>query len=87
MATLIRRTTSMGERPKYRVWRAWNLPHNMDFYAVESPEEARSLIEELATADLADEAIVSNAFGLEELEDGEYSEWCDEDGNDIQKEA
>lgn len=81
--SLIKRTQGTGEMPRYRVWHAYNAPNNMDFYAVESPEAARTLIEVLTRKDLKDRWVVDNAFGLEELEEGEYHEWYDEHGNDI----
>ena len=87
-ARLISETHSTAERPRYRVYHFFNLPHNQRYYAVESPEEARALIERLAEADLKDPHIDSNVFGLEELEvtaagTSEYSEWYDENGEDI----
>ena len=85
---LISETHSTGERPHYRVCHMFNLPHHVNYYAVESPEDARSLIERLATADLANPGISSNAFGLEELEvtptgPPKYNEWYGENGEDI----
>ena len=74
---------SSRETPRYRVWHAQNIPNNMTYYAVESPKEARRLIRLLSDRDLADSNVATNAFGLEELEDGEYHEWYDENGNDI----
>ena len=52
----------------------------MDFYAVDSPEEARELIRKLALSDLEDENVEWNAFGLEELEPDGYHEWYDDMG-------
>ena len=83
MATLIRESRTTGAQPRYQVWHAFNIPNNMDFYAVESPEEARTLISELVRADLASPFISSNAFGLEELEEDGYHEWYDEEGRSI----
>ena len=86
MAKLIQqvRKNSSGETPRYRVWNAINPPGNMDYYSVENPEEAYRLIKELIQEQLQDPEIFANAFGLEELEEGEYFEWYSEiDGEDI----
>ena len=98
MAKLIQqvRKNSSGETPRYRVWNAINPPGNkdwcglythcsrMDYYSVENPEEAYRLIKELIQEQLQDSEIFANAFGLEELEEGEYFEWYSYiDGEDI----
>ena len=98
MAKLIQqvRKNSSGETPRYRVWNAINPPGNKDwcclythcsrmhYYSVENPEEAYRLIKELIQEQLQDPEIFANAFGLEELEEGEYFEWYSEiDGEDI----
>ena len=87
MSTLIRSESSYdtGSKPQFRVWHAWNIPQHMDFYAVDGPEEAKKLIEELILADLDNPDIDSNAFGLEELEgDDRYHEWYSEEGDSIE---
>lgn len=86
MATLIRSVRSAGEEPRFRVWHAYNVPNNMDYYEVADPKEARSLIRRLALADLRNPSISSNAFGLEELESDGYHEWYDEEGDSIGEE-
>jgi len=86
MATLIKQSRTVSDaRPRYRVWHAFNVPHNMDYYAVESPAEALELLDKLIKHDLDDDnEVESNAFGLEEWdEDDGYSEWNNEDGEDI----
>ncbi len=85
MPQTIREVRDSGERPQYRVWRAFNIPHNMHFYAVESPEEGGKLIEKLAQLDLANPRIETNAFGLETLEDGGYVEWYSDEDDDIER--
>ena len=81
MSTLIAQTKSSGELPKFRVWHAFN--GSMDYLAVDSLEEAETLIARLIRADLEDTGIYTNAFGLEELEADGYHEWADEDGKGI----
>lgn len=83
MATLVKQTRTFEEQPQYRVWVAINPPGNMDYYAVASPEDGARFINEEAARQLQDPDIWGNAFGLEELEDGEYHEWYDDDDNDI----
>lgn len=93
MAQLIRSVrlpvsqASGDAQPPYRVWSAINPPGNMDFYAVENPEEAYHLIARLTEEQMSDPTISRNAFGLEELEGGgngaEYYEWYNDDGEDI----
>lgn len=50
---------------------------------VNSPAKAKKLIDKLALEQLKDESIMFNAFGLEVYEDGEWSEWYDENGDGI----
>lgn len=50
---------------------------------VVSPEEALRAIEILAESEMDDEHIVYNANGLEVFDGTEWSEWSNEDGEDI----
>jgi hypothetical protein len=68
---------------EYRVWRVANFPSPANYFPVTSPEEGAKKINELAKKDLRNQNIGSNAFGLEVFEDGEWAEWYDNDGNDI----
>ena len=68
---------------KYRVWYCANFPSTPKYYDVATPEEGADKINELAAKDLKNKNIFSNAFGLEIFEDGEWSEWYDENGDDI----
>jgi hypothetical protein len=68
---------------KYRVWNVVNPPSTPDFYPVESPREGYELIEKLASMQLRSSLVVSNAFGFEVFEDGEWGEWYSEDGENI----
>lgn len=71
-------------RPTLIAWRAANMPKHMQFYAVPDPTAAAWLILGLIIADLENHDVFSNAFGLMELEDGEWTEWYHEDtGDDI----
>ena len=68
---------------EYRVWRCINFPSPAKHYPVNSPEEGADKINKLAKIDLRNPRVGANAFGLEVFEDGEWVEWYDEDGNDI----
>lgn len=68
---------------KYRVWNIINLPREADYYEVENPVEGLKLIDKLTEKELKDKQVSSNAFGLEEFVAGEWTEWYDEDGEDI----
>lgn len=66
-----------------RVWNIVNPPNDPEYYSVNNPEEAIVMINKLADAQLKNEFIECNAFGLEVFENGEWSEWYSEDGEDI----
>ncbi len=66
---------------KYRVWCVNNA--GKQEFMVNSPAKAKKLIDKLALEQLKDESIMFNAFGLEVYEDGEWSEWYDENGDGI----
>jgi len=74
---------------KLRVWWIPQLPMDNSFYVeVKTIEEAKKTLDVLAKYDLfqLDNNIkpdFSNAGGLEVFEDGEWSDWEDEDGNTI----
>jgi hypothetical protein len=74
---------SKMEETKYRVWCVINPPRSPTYTPVESPKAGREFIEKEARKQLKDDTIWMNAFGLEVFEDGEWSEWYDEFGNDI----
>jgi hypothetical protein len=52
-------------------------------YDVSSPAEGYKKIEALAAKDLRNPDIWGNAFGLTVLEDGEWVEWYDDEGDDL----
>lgn len=66
-----------------RAWRIANPPAAPTFQGVASPDEGLAWINAHAEADLRDPRIDSNAFGLEVFEDGEWNEWYDAEGRDI----
>jgi hypothetical protein len=68
---------------EYRVWRCVNFPSEPKYYNVATPEDGADKINELAKKDLRNPNISANAFGLEVFEYGQWSEWYDNDGNDI----
>lgn len=68
-----------------RVWNVINPPNKPNYYPVDSPEQAHKMINELAQAQLKEGWITSNAFGLEVFEDGEWCEWYNDYGDDIDK--
>ena len=70
-----------------RVWHATNLGH--ETYPVNTPDEAKTLINILTQKDLNNSDIEYNAFGLEEYDesaqdkDSNWFEYYNEDGKDI----
>lgn len=72
--------TKVGE---LKVWNVINPPNEPDLYPVESPKEAKELIDKLANMQLKAANVYSNAFGLVEWDGEEWTEWYDEDGFDI----
>ena len=68
---------------KLRVWYIKNFPGNPRYFDVASPEEGADKINEFSRRDLHDPNVISNAMGMEVFDDGEWSEWYDEEGNDI----
>lgn len=64
---------------KLEVWNIINPPRE----PVPNPREGHELICRLADDQLTMDWIVSNAFGLEVFEEGEWSEWYNEDGEDV----
>lgn len=73
----------MAEEGNLRMWNIINPPNKPCYFPVATPEEAHTLIDQRAKMQLSDCMIVSNAFGLEVFEDGEWCEWYNEFGEDI----
>ena len=65
-----------------RIWWIRNPPSPPDFILIDSPDEAVPLLDRLGEFDIKN-GIQVNAGGLEVFEDGEWTEWYDEEGNDI----
>ena len=68
---------------KYRVWYIANPPSEPKHYEVVTPEDGADKINQFAKRDLKNKNVFSNAMGLEVFEDGDWSEWYDENGDDI----
>jgi len=66
-----------------RVWHIQNPPDEPKWHDVKTPEEAVSLIDKLAQQDLANPRIWGNAISLAVYEDGDWVEWYDDEGDDI----
>lgn len=68
-----------------RVWHIANVPGEPYHHYVQTPEEGAVVLRILRDYDLylGESAVYSNAGGLEVMEDGEWCEWCNEDGYDI----
>lgn len=66
-----------------RVWNIINPPSDPILYPVEDIEHARKLMDSLIESQLLDHRVHTNAFGLQVFEDGEWIEWSDEEGRDI----
>lgn len=66
-----------------RVYNIVNVPGTPVLYPVASPAHAFTLITALAQSQLLQPEVESNVFGLEVYEDGEWCEWYDEEGRDI----
>lgn len=65
------------------VWRIVNVPGTPRWFAVPDPFIGAFFIQALSIADLGNDGIFTNAMGLCIYEDGEWTEWYDEDGEEI----
>jgi hypothetical protein len=71
-----------------RVWHIPQVPMHAFRVYVETPKEARKILEILAIYDLFQleykiKPDYSNGQGLEVFENGEWTDWCDAEGEDI----
>ncbi len=71
-----------------RVWHIPQIPGKPFRVAVADIKQAKLVIDTLAQYDLFQyrnciKPDYANASGLEVFEDGEWCEWCDDDGNNI----
>lgn len=75
------------EGKKLRVWWIRNVPATKDnpieYHEVASVREATKVFKQLAKADLKNQSVSDNVGGLEVFEGGEWSEYYDEEGRDI----
>jgi len=65
---------------KLRVW--WNSGGSAVIYYIDKIEDAQIIIDVLSIREVNDDSIDFNAYGVEILEDGEWSEWCNDEGFD-----
>lgn len=66
-----------------RVWEILNVPNDPNYYFVETIEEAMKVIRNKSERALKSNKISSSVYGLEVFENGDWCEWYDEEGNDI----
>jgi hypothetical protein len=66
-----------------RVWWVRNIPGEAKFYPVATVEEAKATVKRLTLQDLADPTVHSNTYGVEEYEDGDWHEYYDSEGRNI----
>jgi hypothetical protein len=71
------------EEGMLRVWCIVNPPSQPYYHRIDAWDEAVGLINEEADRQLDDPAVTCNAFGLEVYEDGEWHEWEDPCGDQI----
>lgn len=72
-------------KQKLRIWHNSNLGHESFYKEVKDLQTALLLLDTLADYDLYQgDKVVANAQGLEEFIDGEWQEWYDKDGNDVE---
>lgn len=78
-----KKNASKKSTKKLRVWWIRNVPGTPEYYPVKDVKEAIVLIKKLAKKDLKDKSVTDNASGLEIFENGEWSEFYDDDGRSI----
>ena len=72
-----------AEEGDLRVYWIRNVPGPAEFTIVSSPAGAINVLQKLTAADLDNPLVTSNVGGLEVFEDNEWTEWYDDEGNDI----
>lgn len=77
--------TPETDRPLYRVWNVLNPPNNPTYLMADNPEQAATLIDQWATAQLESESVRVHIFGLEVYDPNteDWDEWYDENGNSV----
>jgi len=78
----------MIKKGQLRVWHIPQVPMEAFRVYVENPKEAKKILEILADYDIFQfehnvKPDYSNAAGLEEFDGNEWTEWADEEGDDI----
>ena len=68
---------------KLRVWWITNPPSKAKYYEVNNVKQAIEIIHTLGQKEVNDPTVVSNAAGLQIFEDGEWTEYYDGEGRDI----
>lgn len=66
-----------------RVYHIQNPPAAPTWYDVKTPKDGLSVINKLAERDLDNALIWANAIGLCVYEDGDWVDWYDEEGDDL----
>ena len=64
------------------VWNVINPPRTPYLFPVNTPAEAKLMIEALANAELLSTAIEANAFGLVRWDGEEWTDWSDPETGD-----
>ena len=70
-----------------RVWRVANIPNELEYYPVDSPEAGAKLVNRLAARDLRNPRITSNMFGMVvyEAADHDWHEWYGDKDQTVDK--
>lgn len=77
-----------AENGDLRVYHIQNPPASPIWHDVETPRAGFDLMNELARRDMRPEAHVeSNVIGLNVYEDGDWVDWYDDEGDDIDQHA
>ena len=71
-----------AEEGDLRIWWIRNPPNPAQFILIDSPDKAVRLLDQLGARDIKN-GVQVNVGGLEVFENGGWTEWYDEDGNDI----
>jgi hypothetical protein len=79
----VRTTMTEPQEGDLRVYHIQNPPAPATWYDVSNPGEGFGKIMALAAKDLRNPDIWGNVFGLTVFEDGEWVDWYDDDGGDI----
>ena len=70
------------ENGNLRVWHIQNPPREAQWYDVKSPADGLSVMNKLAKKDIL-LGVEVNVIGLSVYEDGDWVDWYDDEGDDI----